>query len=149
KELWVRTANAIAFILMVCGFFRWGFPTTICALPFAAFFLLSIRSWAGGVGSRRTASGRELWSRAGGFHRVLTTDSTEAGFDFGARKDLYSAYVAFAVAAGAAALWAKKYQTSMGAPAPQPDWYSSSSTTGWGFTGGSSGPSFDSFESAL
>ncbi len=40
KELWVRTANAIAFILMVCGFFRWGFPTTIWALPFAAFFLL-------------------------------------------------------------------------------------------------------------
>ena len=149
RELWVRTANAIAFLLMLCGFFRWGFPTTMWALPFAAFFLLSIRSWADGVGSRRTETGRELWSRAGGFHRMLATDSAETRFDFGARRDLYTAYVPFAVAAGVAALWAKKYETSMGTPAPQPDWYNSSSTTGWGFAGGSSGPSFDSFESAL
>ena len=80
---------------------------------------------------------------------MLTTDSAEARFDFGARKDLYMAYVPFAVAAGAAALWAKKYEASVGQPAPQPDWYNSSSTTGWGFVGGSSGPSFDSFDSAL
>ena len=110
KELWVRAANAIAFLLMLCGFFRWGFPTTMWALPFAAFFLLSIRSWADGVGTRRTEAGRELWSRAGGFHRMLATDSAETRFDFGARKDLYTAYVPFAVAAGAAALWAKKYR---------------------------------------
>ena len=93
RELWVRTANAVAFLLMLCGFFRWGFPTTMCALPFAAFFLLSIRSWADGVGTRRTETGRELWSRAGGFHRMLATDSAETRFDFGARKDLYTAYV--------------------------------------------------------
>ena len=142
KEMWVRTANAIAFILMLCGFFRWGFPTTMWALPFAAFFLLSIRSWADGVGTRRTEAGRELWSRAGGFHRMLTTDSAETRFDFGARKDLYMAYVPFAVAAGAAALWAKKYETSTGTAAPQPDWYNSSSTTGWGFVGGSGGAEF-------
>ena len=129
KEMWVRTANAIAFLVMICGFFRWGFPTTVCALPFAAFFLFSVRSWADGVGTRRTEAGRELWSRAGGFHRMLSTDSAETRFDFGARKDLYSAYVPFAVAAGAAALWAKKYETTVGAPAPQPDWYNSSSST--------------------
>ena len=70
----------------------------------------SARSWNDGVGTRRTAAGRELWSRAGGFHRMLATDSAEARFDFGARKDLYTAYVPFAVAAGAAALWAKKYR---------------------------------------
>ena len=89
KELWVRTANAVAFILMLFGFFRWGFPTTMWALPFAAFFLFSAASWKDGVGTRRTDSGRELWSRAGGFHRMLTTDSAETRFDFGARKDLY------------------------------------------------------------
>ena len=149
KEMWVRAANAIAFLLMLCGFFRWGFPTTMWALPFAAFFLLSVRSWGDGVGTRRTEAGRELWSRAGGFHRLLATDSAETRFDFSARKDLYTAYVPFAVAAGAAALWAKKYQTSVGAPAPRPDWYNSSSTTSWGYVGGSGGPSFDSFESAL
>jgi Predicted membrane protein (DUF2207) len=149
KELWVRTANGIAFLLMICGFFRWGFPTTICALPFVVFFLVTIRSWAEGVGSRRTEAGRELWSRAGGFHRMLATDSAEARFDFGARKDLYTAYVPFAVAAGVAALWAKKYETATGTPAPQPDWYNSSSSTSWGYVGSSNGPSFDSFESAL
>ena len=149
KELWVRTANAISFILMFFGIFRWGFPVTMCALPFAAFFLFSAGSWADGVGSRRTPAGRELWSRVGGFHRMLATDSAETRFDFSARKDLYTAYVPFAVAAGVAALWAKKYETAMGSPAPQPDWYNSSSATGWGFAGSSGGPSFDSFDSAL
>ena len=123
KELWVRTANVIALLLAVCGFFRWGFPTTMWGLPFAAFFLFSARSWIGGVGTRRTAAGRELWSRAGGFHRMLSTDSAETRFDFAARKDLYTAYIPFAVAAGAAALWAKKYQAATGTAAPQPDWY--------------------------
>ncbi|OBI76051.1 DUF2207 domain-containing protein [Mycobacterium sp. E740] len=149
KELWVRTANVIAFLCTLFAIFRWIFPTTMWALPFAAFFLLSIGSWTAGVGTRRTETGRELWSRAGGFHRLLTTDSAEARFDFGARKDLYSAYVPFAVAAGAAALWAKKYETTTGAPAPQPDWYNSSSPTGVGFVTGSGGANFDSFESAL
>ncbi|KUI17259.1 hypothetical protein AU193_02920, partial [Mycobacterium sp. GA-1285] len=149
KELWLRTANAIAFLLMLCAVFRWLFPTTMWALPFAAFFLLSIGSWGPGVETRRTEAGRELWSRAGGFHRMLTTDSAEARFDFGARKDLYSAYVPFAVAAGAAALWAKKYETTMGTAAPQPDWYHSTSSGGIGFVGSSDGANFDSFESAL
>lgn len=138
-ELWVRTANAVAFILMLTAVFRWLFPTTMWALPFAVFFLLSLGSWTPGVGSRRTPAGRELWSRVGGFHRMLTTDSAEARFDFGARKDLYSAYVPFAVAAGAAALWAKKYEAATGTVAPQPDWYHSSSTTGSGFIGSSGG----------
>jgi LemA protein len=66
-----------------------------------------------------------------------------------ARKDVYTAYVPFAIAAGAAALWAKKHETSVGTPAPRPDWYNSSSTTSCGYVGSSSGPSFDSFESAL
>jgi hypothetical protein len=79
-----------------------------------------------------------------------TTDSAEARFDFGARKDLYTAYVPFAVAAGAAALWAKKYEASTGTAAPQPDWYNSSlAASGWGFAGGSGGSSFASFDSAL
>ena len=149
QDFWVRRANAIAVILMICAAFGWGFPTTMWVLPFAAFFLFSRRAWRAGVGTQRTAAGRELWSRAGGFHRLLTTDSAEARFDFGARKDLYTAYIPFAVAAGAAALWAKKYQTSTGMAAPQPDWYNTSPTTGWGLAGASGGSSFDSFGSAL
>ncbi|ORU98011.1 DUF2207 domain-containing protein, partial [Mycolicibacterium canariasense] len=149
KELWVRTANAVAAVLMVCAFFRWGFSITLWALPFAVFFLLSLRSWADGVGTRRTAAGRQLWSQVGGFHRMLTTDSAESRFDFAARKDLYTAYVPYAVAAGVAALWAQKYQASTGTVAPQPEWYHSSSDDSSRFTGGSGAPSFDSFESAL
>ena len=69
-----------------------------------------------------------------------STDSAETRFEFAARKDLYTAYIPFAVAAGAAALWAKKYQAATGSAAPQPDWYSSSSSTGyWGFAGSSDG----------
>jgi hypothetical protein len=79
KELWLRTANGVAAILMVCGFFRWGFPITLWALPFATFFLFSAASWRAGVGTRRTAAGRQLWSQAGGFHRLLSTDSAESG----------------------------------------------------------------------
>ncbi|MBJ7338585.1 MAG: DUF2207 domain-containing protein, partial [Mycolicibacterium sp.] len=150
KELWVRAANALAVVLAVCAFFRWGFPATMWGLPFTAFFLFSRRSWSDGVGTRRTEAGRRLWSQAGGFHRLLSTDSAETRFDFAARKDLYTAYIPFAIAGGAAALWAKKYQDTVGAVAPQPDWYnSSSSSSGWGFGSHASGPNFDSFESAL
>jgi len=49
KELWVRTANAIAFILTVCAAFRWGFPTTMWVLPFGAFFRFSLRAWGEGL----------------------------------------------------------------------------------------------------
>ncbi|TQR84631.1 DUF2207 domain-containing protein, partial [Mycobacterium hodleri] len=150
KELWVRSANGLSVILAVCGFFRWGFPATMWGLPFIAFFLFSRRSWAGGVGMRRTAAGRQLWSQAGGFHRLLSTDSAETRFDFAARKDLYTAYIPFAIAGGAAALWAKKYSDTVGTVAPQPDWYPSSTTSGgYGVSGHSGGPDFDSFESAL
>ncbi len=152
-ELWVRVANVIAVLLVPFGVFRWGLPTTAWALPFGAFFVVTLGSWAAGVGTRRTEQGRELWSRAGGFHRMLTTDSAEARFDFGARSDRYSAYVPYAVAAGAAAAWAKKYETDTGSAAPQPDWYHTTSTSGAVYAHGGSGfggfDGFDSFESAL
>ncbi|WP_286174917.1 DUF2207 domain-containing protein, partial [Mycobacterium sp. DL99] len=151
KELWICVANVVAFLAAVAGFWLWfGIPVTLCGLPFAAFFVFSVGVWSGGVGTRRTPAGRELWSRAEGFHRLLSTDSAETRFDFAARKDLYLAYIPFAVAGGGAALWAKKYQDTMGAGAPQPDWYnSSSSDNSHSFTGGSGGADFDSFESAL
>ena len=148
RELWLREANVVAFVGALCGFAGWGFPMTLWGLPFAAFFLFSARSWSRGVGTRRTPAGRELWSQAGGFHRMLTTDSAEARFDFAARKDLYAAYVPFAIAGGAAALWAAKYKTATGQVPPQPDWYHTSSNTSWA-SASSGGASFDSFKSAL
>ncbi|MFM8597684.1 MAG: DUF2207 domain-containing protein, partial [Mycobacterium sp.] len=149
QELWLRLANAVALVGTIVGF---ASPTfggmTLWGLPFALFFLMSLRSWRAGVGTRRTAAGRQLWSEAGGFHRLLATESAESRFDFSGRRDLYTAYVPFAVAGGAAAVWAAKYQAATGEVPPQPGWYHSSSGTGW-TSSSAGGASFDSFESAL
>ena len=81
-ELWLRFANVVALILAFAGFMRWVGPITLWGLPFAVFFLMSLRGWRYGVGLRRTPAGRKLWSEAGGFHRMLATDSAESRFDF-------------------------------------------------------------------
>ncbi|MGZ6745669.1 MAG: DUF2207 domain-containing protein [Nocardioides sp.] len=73
-----------------------------------------------GSGTRRTASGRDLWSRAGGFRRVLATPSAQERFDFSGRQDLYTAYIPWAVAFGCAEQWAAKYRTETGAEPPVP-----------------------------
>ena len=148
KELWLPFANLASLVLAVCGFVGWGFSKTLWGLPFAIFFLVSARVWGSGVGTRRTPAGRELWSQVGGFYRMLTTDSAESRFDFAARKDLYTAYIPFAVAGGVAALWAAKYKAATGDVPPEPNWYQTSHGTSWGATS-SGGANFDSFESAL
>ena len=145
---WLRVAAVVALGLAVAGFLTWGFPATMWGLPFAVFFLLTLPAWRAGAATRRTAAGRELWSRAGGFHRALCTDSAESRFDFAARKELYTAYIPFAVAAGVAALWANKYQAATGSTAPQPQWYHTYSPVASGPVAGDGG-GFDSFESAL
>ena len=53
-----------------------------------------------GVTTVRTAEGRDLWSRTGGFARFLTTDSSESRFDASAHMDWYPRYLAWAVALG-------------------------------------------------
>jgi hypothetical protein len=136
---WIRGANLVALVLALLGFALWVLPATLLedippadarlAIPqwwlfpatmwgvlFAVFFIVTARAWLPGVRFRRTPAGRELWSRAEGFHRMLATDSAESRFDFAGRKDLYTAYIPFAVAAGVAPLWAKKYEAAMGMP---------------------------------
>ncbi|GAA1165334.1 DUF2207 domain-containing protein [Nocardioides aquiterrae] len=78
---------------------------------------------ATGAGTRRTRAGRDLWSRSGGFRRILSTPSAEDRFDFAARKDLYTAYVPWAVAFGCADEWAEKYRTEMGSEPPVPSYF--------------------------
>jgi len=77
---------------------------------------------AGTAGTTRTETGRRLWSEIGGFKRMLSTDSSEARFDFSARKDLYTAYIPWAVAFGVADAWAKKYRSETGEQPPAPDY---------------------------
>jgi uncharacterized membrane protein YgcG len=51
---------------------------------------------------------------------MLATSSGEARFDFSGRKDLYTAYIPWAVAFGCADEWAKKYRTETGETPPLP-----------------------------
>ena len=61
---------------------------------------------ASGANTRRTAKGRELWSKVGGFYRVLSTPSSQNRFDFSGRQDLYTAYIPWAVAFDSLGLFA-------------------------------------------
>ncbi len=138
----VLLAGVLAAVLV---FFRPG-GLTLWAMPFAAFAIGGIGMLRQGVGTRRTAAGRDQWSRAGGFYRLLSTTSAQDRFDFSAHKELYTAYIPFAVVFDCADKWAQKYQLSTGEIPPQPSWYVGPAPTHgvWG-----SPSSFASFESSL
>jgi hypothetical protein len=78
---------------------------------------------ASGANTRRTAKGRDLWSKVGGFHRVLSTPSSQNRFDFSGRQDLYTAYIPWAVAFDCADEWAAKYRTETGQEPPVPSYF--------------------------
>jgi hypothetical protein len=73
-----------------------------------------------GASTVRTAAGRDLWSRVGGFRRVLSTPASKERFDFSGREELYTAYVPWAVALGCASAWAAKFRTETGREPPVP-----------------------------
>ncbi len=124
-----RIAVVVAFLLAIAGF--WGlFTLTMWGLPFAVFAIAGRGLLATGVGTRRTESGRAVWSRAAGFERLLSTPSSEDRFDFSARKDLFTAYIPYAVAFGVADRWAAKYRTATGQEPPIPTWYPAHSSGG-------------------
>lgn len=85
-----------------------------------------------GAGTKRTGPGRDLWSRLGGFRRILSTPSSIARFDFSGRKELYTAYLPWAVAFGCAEEWAKKYRVETGEEPPVPAYFG-------GYTGAHTG----------
>jgi hypothetical protein len=78
---------------------------------------------ASGANTRRTAKGRDLWSKVGGFYRVLSTPSSQNRFDFSGRQDLYTAYIPWAVAFDCADEWAAKYRTETGQEPPVPSYF--------------------------
>ncbi|MCD9155036.1 DUF2207 domain-containing protein [Aeromicrobium duanguangcaii] len=148
RREWVwRILFAVAVVIVAAGSIV-GVPG-LYLMPFAAFAIGSVGVLLPGVGSRRTKHGRELWSRAGGFERFLTTDAARDRFDFSGREQLYTAYIPYAVAFDAAHRWARKYEVSTGQPAPVPLWYG----TGVGYAGAShaasGGDPFTSFEKAV
>lgn len=141
-----RVAVGLAIPAAAAGF--WGlFTLTMWGLPFAAFVIAGIGLLGTGVGTRRTPSGRELWSRAAGFERLLDTPSSADRFDFAARKDLFTAYIPYAAAFGVADRWAARYRTAVGAEPPTPVWYPARSSGGPATLYSSSG--FGGFDSAV
>lgn len=133
--------------IVLAGVGLWGvFGPTMFGLPFAAFVIGGVGLRAKGVGTRRTAAGRRLWSEVGGFKRMLSTPSSEQRFDFAARKDLFISYLPFAVAFGCADAWAEKYRTEMREEPPVPLWYPVGMYHGSLF---GSGSGFDSFDQSL
>ncbi|MGV1004903.1 MAG: DUF2207 domain-containing protein [Candidatus Nanopelagicales bacterium] len=119
---------------------------TLLGTPFWMFVLGGLTLLGVGVGLRRTVRGRDQWSRAGGFHRLLSTPSSEDRFDFSARADLFISYVPYAVAFGVADKWAEKYRASTGQEPPVPVWYPMT-YSGHAFYSGAD--SFSSFDTAL
>ncbi|MCL2532947.1 MAG: DUF2207 domain-containing protein [Nocardiaceae bacterium] len=140
-----KAAVALALVLAVVGFVGTAWPS-MWGLPGAAFVLGGWGLLRPGVGTRRTPAGREMWSRAGGFRRMLVTPSSEDRYRFSAEQNLYTRYIPYAVAFGVADKWAAKYRMAMDAEPPAADWYPTP-VGARGFASGARG--VDSFESAL
>ncbi|MGB3697647.1 MAG: DUF2207 domain-containing protein [Gordonia sp. (in: high G+C Gram-positive bacteria)] len=147
-EMTGRVAVAAAAVLAAALMIFQVLPATIMALPVAAFAIGGAGLFARGVGTRRTRLGREVWSRAGGFERLLSTTSNQERLDFSARKELFTSYIPYAMAFDCADAWAAKYRYATGQEPPDPVWFPGFYMGGsHGLFGGGSG--FDSFESSL
>ncbi len=148
SERFGRVAVITAMVLGAAGLIFNPFQVSLMGLPFAAFAIGGAGMLLAGVGTRRTTAGRDIWSRAGGFERLLSTTSNKERLDFSARKELYTSFIPFAVAFDCADRWANKYKVQTGQEPPSPMWFGgvAGSSSGSGFSGG---PSFSSFESSL
>jgi uncharacterized membrane protein YgcG len=122
-SLLVLGAIALAGYLAVANPFDLSVIALVPGL-FAVFGLETLRP--GSTTRRTTPAGRDLWSRIGGFRRILATESAEARFDFSGRKELYTAYIPWAVAFGVADEWAQKYRLATGEEPPDPSYFNSS-----------------------
>ncbi|HSV40734.1 MAG TPA: DUF2207 domain-containing protein [Nocardioidaceae bacterium] len=131
-----------AVVLMLVNLQR----MSLVGLPFAILFVMLLGLLAPRRTRRRTEKGREVWSRAGGFRRVLSTPSSEQRFDFAGRRELYSAYLPWAMAFGCAEIWIEKYIDEMGAEPPSPTGVSLHTPSG---SRVSSGPLLVTFAAAV
>jgi uncharacterized membrane protein YgcG len=102
------------------------FSMTMVGIIPGAFAVCGSSLMATGSGTKRTPAGRDLWSKVGGFKRILATDSAEQRFDFSGRKELYTAFIPWAVAFECADEWAKKYKVETGEEPPVPHYFASS-----------------------
>jgi len=109
-------------LMLVCAIWN-PFSMTALGLIPGAFAVGGTSLMATGSGTSRTRSGRDLWSRVGGFKRMLSTPSSKQRFDFSGRKELYTAYIPWAVAFDCADEWASKYRIEVGEEPPVPTYF--------------------------
>jgi hypothetical protein len=158
---WSRTSGLMApaglgglgcFVLLaVWGLTIWlgafnPFHLSVLALIPGFFAVFGLGVGMAGAGTKRTPAGRDVWSRVGGFKRILSTPSSVDRFDFSGRKELYTAYLPWAVAFDCADEWAKKYRIETGEEPPVPTYFT-------GYTGSHTGnyvsQMVNSFDSAV
>jgi uncharacterized membrane protein YgcG len=128
----VGKAGTLAVFSLILAFViaAFGFGMSILSVIPLAYALPALGVIRGGASTRRTEPSRRLWSEAGGFKRMLSTPSSEQRFDFSARKDLYTAYIPWAVAFGVADKWAEKYRFETGEEPPMPTYVGGTSEQG-------------------
>ena len=137
-ETWAKTSGnmissglgGLGGLLVLLGFGLmlvfaiWNpFSMTAIGLIPGAFAVGGTSLMATGSGTSRTRAGRDLWSRVGGFRRMLATPSSKQRFDFSGRKELYTAYIPWAVALDCADEWAAKYRVEVGEEPPVPHYF--------------------------
>ncbi len=108
--------------MLVCAIWN-PFSMTMLGLIPGGFAVGGTSLMATGSGTSRTRAGRDLWSRVGGFRRMLATPSSKQRFDFSGRKELYTAYIPWAVALDCADEWAAKYRVEVGEEPPVPHYF--------------------------
>ncbi|MGL5858358.1 MAG: DUF2207 domain-containing protein [Angustibacter sp.] len=128
----VLVVGAVVATVVLCFANPLGM-SVLAAVP-GLFAIGGIEVLAPGASTRRTFIGRNMWSRIGGFRRVLSTPSSVARFDFAGREQLYTAYLPWAVAFDCAAAWAEKFRIETGAEPPVPSYVG-----GYGLVGGAGG----------
>ncbi len=111
-------------LMLACAIWN-PFSMTAVGLIFGGFAVGGLSLMATGSGTSRTRAGRDLWSRVGGFRRMLSTPSSKDRFDFSGRKELYTAYIPWAVAFDCAEEWAQKYRFEVGEEPPVPHYFAS------------------------
>lgn len=112
----VVVGSALAAVCLVLQ----PFGMSMTGVVPGALVVSGISMAVAGAGTRRTRRGRRLWSRVGGFERVLEAPSSKQRFDFSGRPEAYAAHVPWAVAFGCSRQWAQKYRTEIGAEPPVP-----------------------------
>lgn len=108
--------TVVAMIFLGLDWLWW--PLLISA---AVLFALAAPMFDPAVRTYRSESGREVWTRVGGFARFLTTDSSTSRFEAAEHLDWYLRYLPWAVALGAADAWAERF-TEQGLALPDVPW---------------------------